>query len=592
MMISILLSLTVQPTLTHAFAKKRDFESPCAKIRVLRPGEIDLSETEKRLLCGDDDEEHRTGRAWKDIPVAQAKAHFRNFLQDRGFFFPEFRDIGSGVIEFDPGPRSFVKKISGSSIPPQVFLDKYRYVKGDPLTPKAVGTVKAWVKKRLQEEGFPCPELEANGDPSTGEILIKWLNVRPPATIAGIREDGSIGLANDVIRRYDAFKLGWPYSLVTTEITERRAMSSRVVLSDDLEPECLAQVSPPMIDRVAVKETLHAGPPRLISFGVGANTESLILAKAAWSHTRLGRVGSNFEVLVRGSLREQLALARGDWYYHDQNAMRQRISPFVQFSHENERRYELISARTQALWQFGGEVPFGSWTFGVGPGWQNIKQLDGLGPRETQYMTVKNELSFTSHNFEYYSSSPRNGARAALSTTYVPFKLENVGYPISLKLSATALTAPGHFDPPWIVLGARGRVSVTLLDEETRIGNVPIEFRDWTGGGQTVRGFGRYELPDNDAGARVILSYGTEARVPHLLPFNLQPFVFIDGAWLRTGEIVNGERTQGFWSPGIGLRWESPIGALRANLAHGYEIGNPSSNLSHLQFYLSLGEEF
>jgi translocation and assembly module TamA len=50
-----------------------------------------------------------------------------------------------------------------------------------------------------------------------------------------------------------------------------------------------------------------------------------------------------------------------------------------------------------------------------------------------------------------------------------------------------------------------------------------------------------------------------------------------------------------YWSPGLGLRWGSPVGPFRFTFARSYvwdRGGAPDAHSPAWQFYLSFGEEF
>src|SRR5277367_5859731 len=55
-----------------------------------------LSDSEKRLVCGDSDPQAantdhvKFDNAWKTLPPAQAQYNMKNFLQERGYYHPAF----------------------------------------------------------------------------------------------------------------------------------------------------------------------------------------------------------------------------------------------------------------------------------------------------------------------------------------------------------------------------------------------------------------------------------------------------------------------------------------------------------------------
>lgn len=578
--------LALVPSDASAFGRKRTAERICDQIQVVNSGALDLSDTERRLLCGDPKPD-RVGKAWSEIPLRQAQANFRTFLQDRGYFAPVFREASPGVAEFDPGQPTPIRSFKIQGIPREVAITEYRTLKGERLTPQNVQRARDWVSRRLRENGYACPEILAEGDPATGVITLQWRNPATPAMIVALLEDGTTGLAPSVIRRYDAFRVGGPYRLNLLEITGRRSSEDELTLAHDLDPRCPAKVT----NAIVVDETIVVGPPRVVRVRLSANTETGPQVQAAWGNTRIGLAGSSAQLSARASFKEQSLLGEGKWYYA-YDGRRSHIYPRVQFRHENELRYELVALRARALWRTGGELDFGSWTAGFGFGGQNLQQIEGVGPLNRKYGSLHAELGYLSHDFEAGRRDPRKGQRAAVSALVVPQHLPGVGQPVMLEADAHWLFPIGDVDPPRMILGVRGKAAASYVRSGASIDELPLDFRRWYGGGLDARGFGRGEIPDNDYGARQGLSLGTEIRFPQALPLDLEPIAFVDLAWLRSGLTTDTETTRLFWGPGGGLRLPTTFGTVRATVAHGYEAGAPPSQLSHWQFYLSFGEEF
>jgi translocation and assembly module TamA len=143
-----------------------------------------------------------------------------------------------------------------------------------------------------------------------------------------------------------------------------------------------------------------------------------------------------------------------------------------------------------------------------------------------------------------------------------------------------------NYDPPLWIFGLRYGFGLVFTGEDSRAA-LPANFFQYLGGSQNLRGFGRLELPNDGQGGGLTSAFlGAEVRLSQTLPFNVDPFLFVDlGGIGRTSFSFD---LPLFWSPGVGLRWASPIGPVRTTLAQGF-IGNTSD---HLQLYISLGEEF
>ena len=195
------------------------------------------------------------------------------------------------------------------------------------------------------------------------------------------------------------------------------------------------------------------------------------------------------------------------------------------------------------------------------------------------------------HHFEFYRSDPRAGFRTSLAAAFSGAHAFSDVAAQRFRWSGEALWNIRNYDPPLFVIAVRGAAATTVTGEtlEPSTGIPPL-FRQYLGGSDNLRGFGRLELPGPLGGLSSAFA-SLELRFAAGLALGIQPIVFTDlGAFgVRPMEI---ESTL-YWSPGFGVRWTSPVGVLRASLAHGYVTeGGVDPALTHLQFDLSLGEEF
>jgi len=148
-------------------------------------------------------------------------------------------------------------------------------------------------------------------------------------------------------------------------------------------------------------------------------------------------------------------------------------------------------------------------------------------------------------------------------------------------------------EPEIWIFGIRGSFATTRAGRDTNYDDLPPSFKYALGGSEDLRGFGRKALPTEGSGALTKAYLGSELRLNNSLPYQLQPFVFAD--WGRLGQESFDLDPTLFWSPGLGVRWGSPIGVLRFMLGHGFVSGDGQEqykDLESLQFYASIGEQF
>lgn len=556
-------------------------ERLCAGIEVRGSASLGLSDAERRLVCGDP-EQDAVGDAWSRIPLNQAQYHLGVFLQERGYFQPRFeREEGRLIVNM--GERTRVTRLEKNIFQPDLDLEKRRGLVGEVLTPKLLDTAEGWASQKLQASGFPCPDVTSEAYAETGAVLLK-VNPGPKLPLVRIVEEELPGIAPGVLRRYDAFILGETYNSEWLKVTAQRILADGVLQSVSFIPACGARGS---AEGVTVRQEAIPGLPRLLGFGFGINTEGLILGKASWRNARLGRHASLLDFTAIGSSKEQEFSSSFTWY---PAPSRRYVRPSARLRHENEEHYQIFSFKGQTALGTSLDTQDLGYVFRLGPAFEYFRTLGGIGPKEADFVSLEAEARLTSHSYEYYAGSPRTGFRVRFSGNSSLDSVLADATAHRLGFAAEALWNYREYESPLVVFGTRMGLASTLGVRRDRAGAVPAPFRYWLGGSKDLRGFGRQEVPNDDSGGLSTAFAGFEVRTFALLPQNFQPLLFIDAGVV--GDQGATLQAPVYWSPGFGVRWDSPIGAVRSTLAHGYLSGNPDPSLSHWQFYLSLGEEF
>ncbi len=527
---------------------------------------------ERRLVCGDPE----GPEGWKKIPLNQAQFHLSNFLQDRGYFQPRFVEDG-GVLIATLGPQTRVSRWDAPGAPAELKLRRKRKVVGSVLTPKLLDELEGWVKLELQTFGYACPAVKSQADPETGHVTIH-VRSGPKMKWIGVREEGIPGVDPWTLRRYDAFRLGDEYDGRWVTVTENRMTALDIVQSVTLSTECTE-------DGAFLVQRVVPGPPRLLAFRVGVNTEELLLTRLSWRNTRMGTRASWLDVSARASSRIQSLSSTVQWF-HLPYSSRRSIRPTIELRRQNERDSETLSASTQLAYGTSWELADVGGDLRSGPTLELFRRVRGVGQPNSRFVGWETRAEIRSHAFEYYAASPRTGFLSTLSLGLASEDLLSSVSAQRLNWTGQFLWNVADYDPPLFVVGVRSRVNATLSPErpgpQTRL---PVPYLYFLGGSQDLRGFSRRELPDLD-GALTTAYIGVETRLVATLPADLEPIAFVDMAkYSKTPMRLDSPL---FWSPGIGLRWQSPFGTLRTTLAHGYE----AATARHWQFFLSFGEEF
>lgn len=552
--------------------------APCPQITINQNLKIPLTPTEKQLLCGNEKLD-----GWRKIPLNQAQFFLRAFLQHRGYNAPIFH-LEQEKLHVDIGPLSRMTHIMIRNDPINLDASRFWEPIGEALTPSSIDSAQKWVLRQLNYHGYPCVQVKTDADAKTGEVFID-VEANDKWRINNIDTDPIPGMREQLPRRYDPFRKGDFYNGMLLDLSAQRMVADDVVVTSHFLPECDAG------EPELIKQTLLPGEPRLVTFGIGFDTEEYVVGQVSWKNSRLAPEGSLLQFSALGSYHRQEVNSRFYWYYLPY-VTRHHLRLEAKMERESERRYESRSVTAKALptWVFlAGD---GDVTFSTGVSLQHLQTRRGFGPESARLLSWETETHYISYPFEYYALSPRTGHQITFQSAMADTAL---GSDINANRWSTGFTQLWNlfeWDPPKWVLGLRGEYATTRLRDTDR-SRLPPTFKQFLGGSNNLRGFGRKALPPRDQGALTKAYIGTELRGNHLLPYKLQPFIFIDTGGL--GETTSKIDPTLYWSPGIGLRWESPIGALRSTIAHGFIHGKEKKALSYLarwEFYFSLGEQF
>ena len=534
---------------------------------------------EIRLVCGDPETE-----GWGRIPFNQAEVFLKASLQQRGYQNPIF-EPGPEVLKVDPGKKTYVKAFTVTGLPPEINPGKLRKIKGEVMTPKLFDTAKAALLSALQNRGYACPRIVMEGNGATGEIAAE---VQPGGVyrfdhIVGAQ---ATGVDPAIFNRYEAFERGRRFDSRLLDLTAQRTMADSLFLSAYFDVSCSSGA-------VTITERVVAGQPQLYKLGVGFDTEGLVIGKLQWQDSRIGPRVNSMEASVYASFREQSAIA--DFRYFAGPSSRLNLMPKLSVGRQNETQYESLYSEFALL-------PTMSWDnqslraeFSAGPAMEYVHTLRGLGPDRDIYLAFKTQLEFRNHLFDYYARNPRVGGRVALESQSRAAGVDSSITAHRLGVRGEHLWNLGGYDPAFLVLATRYLSQTTLVkDGILAAGQLPFDMRFFLGGDADLRGAGRKDMPADGIGLLTAVYDGIELRMGDVLPYGLQPLIFVDGAMGGRSSFHLDPNV--YWSPGAGFRWNTSVGSLRATLARAVVWSRaPAAEVllrPQWRFFLSLGKEF
>lgn len=549
------------------------------KVEFSSPQKIKFNGNEELLMCGDP-----TRESWKEIPPSQSEFHVRTFLSQRAYYEPRF-EFKKGKLYVDPGPRQNSHRIiyEGS---PENFLDiTLRNVVEEPLNSDVLNTIEGWTLARLKNMGYACPDVKIQAVKETGIIYVR-MKPGPLYTFTEPHLEDPIGLYPKTMRRFDAFALGSPYRYEWIKLTGNRAENDGIVVSSQLLHQC-PQPALGELNGLRINQEIIGGEKRLLTIGAGASTEEIPIAQLSWKSVRMDDNGSSLLFTLYGSQRQQKFKSTYA-YYLFKNAPRFDISPTLTIERANERTYQSTEIEASLPMSYKGDAEDFAWVVSTGPAASRV-----YSDKNVTFASWITHLSYMTHDYELYQADPRSGH-------WLDFNAQVLSPEIQIQPLATLLSMTGvHLfqlnwvEPPQWILGFRYALSTTVTDEiPGNTSQLPAQYFLTLGGDQNLRGFGRNEITNGTVGGLTSASLGTELRYAKTWVAGLEPFLFFDFGSLGRKQMDLDSTI--YYSPGLGIRWSTPFGAIRSTFAHGYLSKNSELNpeLEHIQFFISFGKEF
>lgn len=331
--------------------------------------------------------------------------------------------------------------------------------------------------------------------------------------------------------------------------------------------------------RIAMTIAVTERPQRTIGGGLYYDSSLGAGAKAFWEHRNLFGEGELLHLEINAGQSDNSLLAqfkRPDFLTVEGLSLRSEAS----YGKLNTEAFDTRQAKffTGVDYQFDPMI-----TGGIGVQVQNGHVNDDTG---TQSYTIAGLPAYIRRDSTDDLLNPTRGMRLGL--TAAPYFGLDGNSPdfFQTKLSASGYQRIGTSDR--FILAAFtniGSISGTNLD------SLPRDLRLYEGGGGSVRGYGFQRAGPLDADGNPIggissLDLGLELRTK--INDTIGFVTFFEGGTVYNTVLPDlGERL--YWGTGVGLRYYSPIGPLRFDIATPIDR-RPSDGI--IQVYISLGQAF
>lgn len=574
-----LLVLTVL-WLTHAYAAK---DKICSRVIVHGTNDLDLSETEKRLVCGD-----KKVVAYQDIPPYQASYSMTGFLQARSYLQPRFETVGE-VLHVYIGKKARLKKIriiyandKGRRFIRQEL--KRLYLKKE-LNPVLISTIEAGALSLLRQRGAACAKVESFVD-AQNNIMTLTFHRTKVFDFGVINRQEIKDLHPNALNRYYPFKYHHRFNERLLSLTEKRMMRTEVVQGTYFTESCTDEG-----ESFALGQRFIVGPPRTLRFGVGASTELGPMARVRWSHNRSGSMASLISGQLQGSLRSQSLKLSADTFVWKDKPRRSVLSQ-MEITRESQVDFEqLLFKFTPVSLKWTADYADHHWTWTIGPGLESGTYHTNADTNTKSFTTgvLEGSWHMMEHLYETFDTHPQDGDELRFN---FGLRHPSVGArDPSLKLDASyvKLERLANWGRGTVVGGMRINAATTWVSDTVSAESLSPNIKFFGGGSDDLRGFYLNTLPRNKgAGALSKLILKLEARRTYLFNPNVEGFVFSDQGYF--GDESFSILPQLFYSPGLGVRWHSPIGMVQGYIARALTLA-PARDAGNL-YYLGLGGSF
>lgn len=466
----------------------------------------------------------------------------------------------------------------------------------------------------FRDRGYPLAVVDASERPGQSEMSVIVTYRADPGeqmTFGEVSVNGVETLQEKNIVRELAFKPGQLFDERLVARSQRQL--SRLELLD------LAVVSPRLDDidgnRVPVGVTVAEGPPRVLRLGLGYGSEELARGTLSWQHlnfyggAKQATVDAKYSRIDRGvelglidpyAFRSGLSSRIGAraWRTQQLTYDSQTYGGSYALTYQTERGTASgrppIRYRAQAAYSYQ-RLRFGiTEEFLADQSSRDERIALGFDPDTGR---ASGGLATFEVNLERHAldniPNPRLGTVASA-------KVEFASPALGGTYAFTEIGGEGRGFVPLgpMVLGARLQMNTIVARDPMK---VPFSKRYFLGGSAHLRGWSRFEVSPLDEqgrpiGGRSVLDFSAEVRMPLPRPASLGLVGFLDGGNVWSGGWEFKPRDLK-WAAGIGLRYLTPVGAIRVDLARQltpipnlFINGAPSTKRWRLHF--NLGHAF
>jgi translocation and assembly module TamA len=465
------------------------------------------------------------------------------------------------------------------AVPGGVNVNKaLRKVAGKPATPETILGLERDVMDALKRNGYPMPvvydrKVVIDHAAETADVTLA-IGSGLRAVFGPVLLSGHEAVREDFIRRRIGWRAGDVFDIDKVVGTRKDLLQTGLFSSVEVALDARQSAA-----EVPADIRLAERRPRTIGAGVSYSTSRSIEGRIFWEHRNLAGGGEKLRAEMDAGLDRYgigAALTKPDFGGTVKRSLQVRTGFRQEFLDAYDKTsYSASSSVTHA---FNSRL---SLTLGGGMEFSQVKEKN-RGAQDFWLLSLPAGVKYDSSSD---ALDPVTGLRAAINVT--PYAAVNQ----SQESFTAAEAALSHYLPlrrERIVFANRVKFGAVFGENVTAI---PADKRLYSGGGGSVRGYGYQLVSPLDAngdptGGRFQTEAGSELRFRVSDTFGIVPFV--EGGRV-TEEIGFGGSERFLWAAGVGLRYYTAVGPVRADVAVPL---NGRDKDDSFQIYFSLGQAF
>lgn len=419
--------------------------------------------------------------------------------------------------------------------------------------------------------------------------------------IGDIRIEGVEASDADLIRDQLVIETGQRYGRQRILDSQRRLYELGLYRLVDIAP----QLETTRADTVDIRVSATPAPTRVVRFGVGYGTEDLIRARASWLDRNFFGRARQLELLGEYSRLDREASATYRQPQLVSPDLDLLVSGFLRFEVEPNYTVELLGARSRIGWRISRRLnadvgmtveraDFSDFDEGV-----FIPEFGSDFINPSRLLVAEMGVAYDGTDSLF---SPSRGFRGSFR---YELALPVASFDYAYHKWTLQVTHYREISEGWVVaLKVLPGAIVTYSGDPDEGGEarVPLFERLFAGGSTSVRGYERRQLGPKDdpelageerdpepIGGNGLLETSVELRFPISGKFRGAAFVDAGNVWDDANQISPGDIE---YTPGAGLRYVTPVGPVRLDVARRMSNDEDERNLPRWVFHISIGNAF